>query len=280
MATSTRSLSACPIFGNCSELKDNALPTYEDVIKCFLYKRCLLKEKCKKDPSAKEISVELAGEIEVIWSKASIPCITTTRIIQLILDYHQKYRNLLKQMKGRKNVTSYNERCKNFVEAGKKLFDICSCKYFNLKFCNCSKDRKVPSLEHYFLIDQRGENKMIIGANDKITTEKNTIKNAKKIRIDCYYNRMQTDVNKSVNTLEVITSEDSDELDTDISADDDDFCPPVKRKKIEAACKIKKKYKAILHLLKLAVVQGCLIVLLFLFAVLCLTIYHNHQLHL
>ena len=74
----TRSSTTCPIFGNYSRLKENVLPTYEDVMKCFLYKRFTLKEKSKKDPPAKNISTELAGEIEDIWNKTSVLCVTKT----------------------------------------------------------------------------------------------------------------------------------------------------------------------------------------------------------
>ena len=94
-------------FGNYNKLKENVLPTHEDVMKCFLYKRFTLQEKSKKDPSAKCISNELASEIEEIWNKASLPCVTETRIVKLIMDYHFKYRILQKQMKGRKYNPSY-----------------------------------------------------------------------------------------------------------------------------------------------------------------------------
>ena len=222
----TRSSTTCPIFGNYSRLKENVLPTYEDVMKCFLYKRFTLKEKSKKDPSAKDISNELAGEIEDIWNKASLPCVTKTRIVQLIMDYHLKYRTLLKQMKGRKDTPSYKERCKTFQQAGKKLFDICSCKCSNLSVCNCPKDRKVPALEHDFLSDQRGRREMFIGGSDKETTEKNIMRSARKSRLDDFYSKKVSSADEIINTLEAVSSNSSSDLETETDTDED-FCPHV-----------------------------------------------------
>ena len=69
--------------------------------------------------------------------------------------------------------TNYIEKCETFrKDATERLFDICSCKYKCLSSCNCSKDRKVPSLEHSFLIDQRSSRQMIIGRIDQKITKK------------------------------------------------------------------------------------------------------------
>ena len=73
-----------------------------------------MQEKSKKDPSAKYISSELLGEIEEIWNKASLPCVTKTRIVKLIMGYHFKFRTLQKQLKERKDNPSNNELCKTF----------------------------------------------------------------------------------------------------------------------------------------------------------------------
>ena len=68
----------------------------------------------KKDPSAKYISNELSGEIEEIWNKASLPCVTKTWIVKLIMDCQFKFRTFQKQVEERKDNLSYKERCKIF----------------------------------------------------------------------------------------------------------------------------------------------------------------------
>ena len=43
----------CLIFGTSKLFAENMLPTYEDVMKCYLFQRFQLKRQSKKDPSAK-----------------------------------------------------------------------------------------------------------------------------------------------------------------------------------------------------------------------------------
>ena len=53
MSTSTKS--SWPIFRNPCELSERVLPTYFDVIKCYMHERQLIKQKSKKEPLASEI---------------------------------------------------------------------------------------------------------------------------------------------------------------------------------------------------------------------------------
>ena len=55
-----RNLPDYPIFGNSRDLSETILPTYLDVIKCFLHERQLIKLKTNKDPSVSEISKPIA----------------------------------------------------------------------------------------------------------------------------------------------------------------------------------------------------------------------------
>ena len=51
-----------------------------------------------KQPSVKEISEKLADAVEDLWRKASIPMVSRKRIVKIFVDYHQKYRNLMKSV--------------------------------------------------------------------------------------------------------------------------------------------------------------------------------------
>ena len=50
----------------------------------------------EKDPSVSEICDTLVPKIEQIWTRASISIVSSKRILQMIKDYHAKYRNLLR----------------------------------------------------------------------------------------------------------------------------------------------------------------------------------------
>lgn len=60
------------------------LPTYEDVMKCYCFIRHNLKDSSGKDPSVSQISGILVPKIELIWSVASIPVVSSTRTSQMI----------------------------------------------------------------------------------------------------------------------------------------------------------------------------------------------------
>lgn len=64
--------------------------------------------------------MEISDEIIDIWSKASLPCVTKNIVYKIILDYHDKYRMLIKQIKGRKNSVFFIERLNKFTENSKK----------------------------------------------------------------------------------------------------------------------------------------------------------------
>ena len=55
-----RNLPDYPIFGNSRELSETVLPTYSDVVKCYLHERQLIKLTTNKDPSVSEISEPIA----------------------------------------------------------------------------------------------------------------------------------------------------------------------------------------------------------------------------
>ena len=55
-----RNLPVYPIFGNSRDLSETILPTYSDVMKCYLHERQLIKLTTNKDPLVSEISEPIA----------------------------------------------------------------------------------------------------------------------------------------------------------------------------------------------------------------------------
>lgn len=170
--SSNRQSYKCPIFGTIQDLKDNVLPTYQEVMKCYEWSRIQIKIQSgsNKEPSFSEIAQIVTQRVEEVWQKASIPVVSHNRVIQLLKAYHLKCKNLLKSLK-----RLSHERKTEFLQQSEFLFDICSCKCKIISQCNCPREVKVPREEHDFLMDQRGERKMIIGGIDR-----NRTKNLKK----------------------------------------------------------------------------------------------------
>lgn len=126
----TRNKLKCLIFGDAKELGNNVLPTYEDIMRYYLYVKHQMKPKItSKEPSISSIAEIVAIDIEKVWLKASIPIVSHTRVLQLIKMYHDKYRNLLKSAKSRINNKTFKNKLENFQnEAKNSLFDIATCK--------------------------------------------------------------------------------------------------------------------------------------------------------
>ena len=163
----------CPIFGSPSPLPDNVLPTYQDVLKFYLFQRNLMKlSSTSKEPLVADISETVCEKIEEIWHRASIPIVSRKRVLQLLCRYRGKYMKLLKPFKGRQQEGKYKEKLSRFREEGKtSLFDIAACKC-KFDLCKCDKLRKVPAGEQMFLNDQRNLRIMFIGRVDIATTKK------------------------------------------------------------------------------------------------------------
>ncbi|XP_050308327.1 uncharacterized protein LOC126744782 [Anthonomus grandis grandis] len=92
--------------------------------------------------------------------------VSHTRTIQILKTYHGKCKNHIKSLK---RLTE--EKKALFLRQSEVLFDICSCKCKDLlHLCKCSRESKVPKEEHAFLLDRRGERKMLIGGVDLVRT--------------------------------------------------------------------------------------------------------------
>ena len=102
----------CLIFGTSKLFAENILPTYEDVMKCYLFQRFQLKRQSKKDPSAKLIAKNVSERIKSIWDKASIPTVTDERIYQKVIYYHTNYKKLIKSAH-QKNAEGFKIRFNN-----------------------------------------------------------------------------------------------------------------------------------------------------------------------
>ena len=98
-------------------------------MKCYLHKRQLIKLKTYNDPSVSEIFEPIVMKIKDLWIKASILCVSDNRIRRMISDYHSKYRNILKSIKGKKDNPKFQDKCSEFKShEDKTSFDISSCK--------------------------------------------------------------------------------------------------------------------------------------------------------
>lgn len=167
----TRQKLECPIFGHPKQLSELSLPTYYDIMKYYLYIRHELKpDATSQEPTMSEILDILIKKVETIWSKASIPVVSRTRMLQMGKTYHDKYRNILRS-KGRKGTEKYDSIVASFLNESKRLFDVAACKCKEFSECKCEKEKKVPKLEQDFLLDQRTLRKMSISRVDKVVSK-------------------------------------------------------------------------------------------------------------
>lgn len=161
----TRKNVSCPVFGAPKQMSETVLPTYESVMKHYLFVRFEILQESKKEPSFADIANEVIKNIKTIWNKACLPVLSDRRIFQMLKDYHTKYRKVKKYPTSRPNSKS-----SSFLEEAKnKLFDICYCKCKDFGSCSCHE--KVPLKERDFLNDQRRLRQMMIGGVDLVTTK-------------------------------------------------------------------------------------------------------------
>ena len=64
MSNGTRRSSECPIFGSPRNIRERCLPSYEEVMKHYIYVR--LQKKQRKDPSFKAIAAVVAQRLEIL----------------------------------------------------------------------------------------------------------------------------------------------------------------------------------------------------------------------
>lgn len=205
----------CPIFGYPKVLSDTYLPTYDDVMKFYLYVRHELKpDISSKEPKVSEILDIVMEKVENVWVKASITTVSRTRMLQMGKAYHDKYRNILRS-KGRKGTEHYDLAVEKFLNDSKRLFDVASCKCKLFSECKCKKDKKVPVLEQEFLVDQRTNRKMCISTLDKSVTKilnQREERKSKVIRQELKYKQhLEAEVGNITQNAVLLQSDDSDD---------------------------------------------------------------------
>ena len=70
----TRKMIDCPIFGSFSDLSGRMLPTYEDMMKCYLYERHQMQQLTKKDPAVNDIANIVSKEIVSVEKSLNPMC--------------------------------------------------------------------------------------------------------------------------------------------------------------------------------------------------------------
>ena len=206
MAPKTRAVTTCPVFGAPCELSESVLPTSCDVMRYYFYLR---RSEVGTPLSVAEVAAKVAERLEYIWHKASIPIVTKNRIKQMITAYNSQYRCLMKPYKAQFGKSAhYNKKFEVFKEMSLKLFDIASCKCVE-SVCSCPRDRKVPTNERAFLLDQRSCRKMIMGSVDEKETSNLQKRNNRK---------------RKKSESEIATHSDCESLNLSSSAED---IPPV-----------------------------------------------------
>ena len=137
MAKRTRSATQCDVLGPPAVMPVNQLPTCSDVLRrCNLTRNELKSQNNNKEPSFFVIAGIVAKKIEALWQKASLPMVSHDRVVQLIKNRHEKYRNLLRSHKRRKGSETHENNTSKFLSKSDALFDICTCKCEGVS-CNC-----------------------------------------------------------------------------------------------------------------------------------------------
>jgi hypothetical protein len=145
MPRRTKNLTKCQILNIFpKELPTSTLPTVGDIILCFSFVHNELQSTSIKvneiGPTAKKA---VAEKVIAIWKKASIPTVSTQRIIAAIGDLILLRRKLVKKPKKNRNYPGFVVQLDKFKKKCSDLFDIAACKCPDLKSCSCALIYKV-----------------------------------------------------------------------------------------------------------------------------------------
>lgn len=88
-----------PVFGSSADLRDHVLPTYEDVIRYFLYTQRKLNKGPRKNIPFPEIANEVVQRVEAIWEKATLPVVSRQQCVAVLKNYHGKFMDIKKSIK-------------------------------------------------------------------------------------------------------------------------------------------------------------------------------------
>ena len=149
-------------------MKRNTLPLQKEVIWHFEYLKQKLRENSikfeRKLPVYIDEKEQLLKDVISLWKKSSLPVLSKIRTEAKIKDLIQKWKLALKRAMKSKSELKKDEWMS-------QLFDICKCKckYDEVKvhqgkvLCSCPFEDRVAGAEIEFLIDQRGNRKMMLG---------------------------------------------------------------------------------------------------------------------
>ena len=146
-----------------AELKENVLPTNEEVLQHYFFKRNVIQHTnakfFKKFPEFTDLKYEVATDVTKLWIKASLPILSKSRIKTKLFDIANKLRAAKKR--------AIKSQSHSLTETWLfELFDISACKcknsanpnmqFWNGKFaCSCPFEHRIPAEEIDFLRDQR-----------------------------------------------------------------------------------------------------------------------------
>lgn len=170
----TRQTTEMPVVGHPIDVSGfNVLPIKMDVLKYFEWVLVEMKQEGIHQPTTKVIALRVSLKLQEIWKRASIPVCGTKNTTFMVLKLHEQLEKINKCSRPkRKYPNSYKDSVISFQSKNKTvLFDICTCKC-HLSNCICSIDKKVPALEHEFLLDQRGPRLKTNAECDKNDTKK------------------------------------------------------------------------------------------------------------
>lgn len=221
----TRSEFECPLFGPPKDLPVSKLPTYEDVLRCCFHEHYNIALETNKTVSFSQVANIVAPKVKALYDTASIPTVTTYRIVQLISSYHDSYRKLMKSFKRDKEKETFKKKVAEFKTKALLLFDmaackckmtyscscqkvpeVCECECPISISCECEKAKKIPTLELKFMYFQRNLGKGKIGGVDVKETNKITKRHERKLTEQ---KRSQPSCSKSVE-MEFSSSEEVD----------------------------------------------------------------------
>lgn len=139
-AIHTRSTMEHSFFGQAAELPKRQLPTCADVFKAFSWLQTQSDQPTKESDRKKV----LAEAVKDVYSKASIPTVELHSITLHIKRVIDKVNQLEKYLVSKKTSQNFEEKLQDF----NKLFDVCTCKCFNVGIherssCRCPLPMKI-----------------------------------------------------------------------------------------------------------------------------------------
>ena len=118
-----------------AELKENVLPTNEEVLHHYFFKRNVIQHTnakfFKRFPEFTDLKYEVAADVAKLWIKASLPILSKSRIETKLFDIVNNFRAAKKR--------AIKSQSQSLTETWLfELFDISACKCKNSATLTCS----------------------------------------------------------------------------------------------------------------------------------------------